>query len=354
MVDSPPENAAESTCCPSCGSQVAAALLSCPNCRRLVHAEQLKVLSAAAREAEETDPKRALEQWSEALGLLPAGSKQHGVVAGKIASLEQRLGPEAPAKIARRASGEHKGPGKKLLGGLGAAGALGLLLWKFKFILVFVLGKIKFLALGLTKASTFFSMFLALGVYWAAFGWKFAVGLVVSIYIHEMGHVASLRRHGIRASAPMFIPGLGAVVRLKDYPKSPGEDARVGLAGPLWGLGAALGAYLVYLTAGWPAWGAIARVGAWINLFNLLPAWQLDGGRAFRALSKTERWIACAAMLLAWTLTAEGMLLLLLVVGGAATLFGKAAATPDRGALARYLLLVAALSWLSTIQVLQI
>jgi Zn-dependent protease len=345
----------EAARCPSCGSQVAAALLSCPGCHRLVHAERLKTLSAAAREAEEAEPERALELWREAQGLLPPGSKQHDVVSGRIVSLEQRLGPKAAAQAAERAaekaSGERKGLSKKLMGGLGAAGALGLLLWKLKFVLVFALGKLKFLALGLTKASTFFSMFLALGVYWVAFGWKFALGLVVSIYIHEMGHVASLRQHGIRASAPMFIPGLGAVVRLKDYPKTPAEDARVGLAGPLWGLGAALGAYLVHLATGWPAWGAIARVGAWINLFNLLPVWQLDGGRAFRALSRSERWIACAGLLLAWLLTAEGMLLLLLVVGGAATLFGKAAPTPDRGALARYLVLVAALSWLTTIQV---
>jgi len=111
-----------------------------------------------------------------------------------------------------------------------------------------------------------------------------------------MGHVAMLRRYGIRASAPMFIPGLGALVRLEQYPHTPAEDARVGLAGPMWGLGAAAIAWGVYTLTGWPAWGAIARVGAWINLFNLIPVWQLDGSRAFVALCRSERWVAVGAL----------------------------------------------------------
>src|SRR5439155_143942 len=82
--------------------------------------------------------------------------------------------------------------------------------------------------LGLTKASTLFTMLLSAGVYWAAWGWKFALGVVLSIYVHEMGHVQALQRYGIKATAPMFIPGVGAVVRLKQYPASP-RDARVGL-----------------------------------------------------------------------------------------------------------------------------
>ncbi len=80
--------------------------------------------------------------------------------------------------------------------GLAGVGTLGLLLWKFKFIAFLVVTKAKFLLLGLTKASTLFSMLLSVGVYWAAFGWPFAVGLVVSLYIHEMGHVYLLTRFG--------------------------------------------------------------------------------------------------------------------------------------------------------------
>src|SRR6266700_3685180 len=78
-----------------------------------------------------------------------------------------------------------------------------------------LIGKIKFLLLGLTKASTFISMFAFFGVYWSIYGWPLALGLVVSIYVHEMGHVAMLRKLGIESGAPLFIPGMGALVMLK-------------------------------------------------------------------------------------------------------------------------------------------
>src|SRR5437870_5020636 len=93
-------------------------------------------------------------------------------------------------------------------------------------------------------------MLLSAGLYWTIWGWKFAFGLVLSIYIHEMGHVQALQRYGIKATAPMFIPGFGAVIRLKQHPADAREDARVGLAGPLRGLRAALAAYAVYRATG--------------------------------------------------------------------------------------------------------
>ena len=85
-------------------------------------------------------------------------------------------------------------------------------------------------------------MFAFFGVYWSIYGWPLALGLVLSIYVHEMGHVAMLRRLGIAASAPMFIPGVGALVMLKQHVTDPLIDAKIGLAGPVWGLGAALAA----------------------------------------------------------------------------------------------------------------
>jgi hypothetical protein len=96
---------------------------------------------------------------------------------------------------------------------------------------VFLLGKAKFLLLGMTKLPTLLSAVAAFGVYWTVWGWKFALGLVASMYVHDMGHVFALRRYGIRATAPMFVPGLGAFVCMEQYPKSQREDARVGLAG---------------------------------------------------------------------------------------------------------------------------
>jgi Zn-dependent protease len=238
----------------------------------------------------------------------------------------------------------------------GAAGAtaFGLFVWKFKFLITGALSQGKLLLLGFTKVGTLFTMLLSLGVYWTAFGWKFAAGLIGSMYVHEIGHVAALRRYGIAASAPMFLPGLGAVVRLKQYPATPSEDARVGLAGPLWGLGAAVVAYGVALATGWPSWMAIARMGAWLNLFNLLPVWQLDGGRGFRALARRQRWIATAAIGVAWLATGQGLLMLLLLAAVARSFSREAPTTSDRRALIEYVVLVGVLSALASIEVPQV
>lgn len=330
------------TTCPECGTGIAPALKSCPSCRRLVHADELKQLAAEAEEASRAgDGSAALARWREALDLLPPDSRQYQVIWEKVTGLSRQVS-EVPA-TERSSKGWLKAGS-----GLGVAG---LFLWKFKFLLVFLLSKAKLLLFGLTKASTFLSMLLSLGVYWAAWGWKFALGLVLSMYVHEMGHVAALRRFGIKATAPMFVPGLGAFVRLKQYPANPREDARVGLAGPLWGMGAALAVYLTYLGTGWASWAAIARVGAWINLFNLMPIWQLDGGRGFRALSRGERWIAALALAAMWSWTGEGLLVLLLLVALARAFADEGAAAPDRVALFQYVLLVVVLSALAVLPV---
>ena len=197
---------------------------------------------------------------------------------------------------------------------LASLGVAGLLLWKFKFLLAFAVTKGKFLLLGLTKASTFFSMLLAMGVYWSIWGWKFAAGFIAMIYIHEMGHVAALHRLGIRAEAPMFVPGLGAYVRLNQYPASAREDARVGLAGPLWGLGAAAVCYAIYVWFDQPIFAAFAHAGALLNLFNLIPVWQLDGSRGLRPLARRGRMLLSGIILLGYVFTAEGLLLLLALV----------------------------------------
>jgi Zn-dependent protease len=226
-----------------------------------------------------------------------------------------------------------------------------LLLWKFKFLLVFALTKAKLLLLGLTKASTFFSMLLSVGVYWTLWGWKFALGLVVSIYIHEMGHVMMLRRYGIRATAPMFIPGIGAFIRLKQYPASPHEDARVGLAGPMWGFGALVASYLIHLATGAQIFAAIAKFGAWINLFNLLPLFQLDGSHAFKALSKWERAGIAGLMLVMWMISHEGLLLILGVVA-AFRIFNRDAPTKrDMQIFLEFAFLIIALALFSRIPV---
>ena len=341
MSDAPVPGRAPSGCA-QCGTQIAPALLACPSCNRLVHAEELKRLAATAEGAGEAgDPSAALAAWRQALDLLPADSTQHQVVAARIAALSRSL-DSGPA-TARHRSGWGKGTA--------GVGALGALLLKFKFALVFVLTKVKLLLLGLTKAGTFFSMLLSASLYWTIWGWKFALGVVLSIYIHEMGHVQALQRYGIKATAPMFIPGIGAVIRLKQYPANAREDARVGLAGPLWGLGAALAAYVVYRATGIGIWGAIAHFGAWVNLFNLVPVWQLDGARGFRALARQQRWIAVAVIAALWLVTGEGLLVLLGIAAAATAGFAPAADEPDHTALLQYAFLVGVLSLMTRIAV---
>lgn len=290
--------------CAGCGTELAQEFLACPRCHRLVHAERLAELNAQAQQAAHANDGAAeIAAWREALTLLPAGTRQHGVIAARIDALSRRV---EKAKIA--AGPEQNSRWAKILGPLGAAG---LLLWKLKFLVVGLLSKAKLLFVGLTKASTLFSMLASFALYWTAWGWKFALGFVGSIYVHEMGHVAALRRLGIKATAPMFIPGVGAFVRMQESPASPREDARVGLAGPWWGLGAAVGSFAVHAATGMKFWLAIAHTGAWINLFNLLPVWQLDGGRGANALSRVQRVLLLLATLALWAYTHEGLLLLL-------------------------------------------
>lgn len=217
----------------------------------------------------------------------------------------------------------------KRLGPLGVVLTAAL---KFKTAILLLLAKGKFVLLGLAKLPTLLSMLASLGVYWGLYGWKFAAGFVGGIYVHEMGHVWMLRRYRLRASAPMFVPGFGAFVSLYDSPADAAQDARIGLAGPLWGAGAALACLLPTVLFPGGVWTAIARATAFINLFNLTPVWTLDGGRAFRALDYQQRvwWLGLTVAM--WYLTDSGLFLILLA-GGAYRVFWKKDHAPvgDRG-----------------------
>jgi Zn-dependent protease len=344
--------------CPGCDGEIAPGLLSCPSCRRLVHAERLKGLAAAAEHAESAgDVPGALAFWREAAGLLPPESRQYAAIAARIEKLGRQAEAGRPSAVAapnaNAGTDGARAPSARWTGSAatGIIGTLALALWKFKFLAVMVLTKAKFLLLGLTKASTFLTMFAAVGVYWAAFGLWFALGLVLSIYVHEMGHVVALMRYGVKATAPLFIPGLGAVILLKQDLIDPRQDARVGLAGPIWGLGAALVCLAVYGATGQPIWGALAQFGGLINLFNLLPIWQLDGGRAFRSLSRSQRWLAVASIAAAWAVIEEPLLLLLILAGVFRSATDKSHNKPDAAVLGQYAVLIWALSALSRLPV---
>jgi Zn-dependent protease len=338
-----------------CGTQLPAELLSCPSCGRLPHAVRLKELVADADRARARGELRnQAAALRSALELLPADSRQHEVIRARVAELSEMidagLAPKSETPLEDGPPNTEK-PRHALLKAGSAAGIVAVLLWKFKFILVFLATKAKLLLLGLSKSTTLFTMLLSLGVYWAVWGWKFGLGVVLSIYVHEMGHVAELRKFGIRATAPMFLPGLGAMVRLHQYPQTAREDARVGLAGPIWGLGASIVTLMLYYATQLPIIAAIATVGAWINLFNLVPVWQLDGARGFRSLSRPQRWIALAVIAAIWIPTQEGMLVLL-GIGAAFQCFARDAPTDgDARGLVSYAGLVITLALLSGIPV---
>lgn len=326
--------------CPACGTELAPNLLTCPKCRRLVHSERLQALADAAAKA--ASPVEALVAWREALILLPRGTRQYDTIQAKITELGKVVDTlPSPPPVPSTANSSWAGKAAGL-------GALGLILWKFKAILLLVLTKGKLLLLGLTKASTFTTMLLSFGVYWTVFGWPLALGLVLSIYIHEMGHVVTLMRYGVKATAPMFIPGVGAVIRLKQALDDPRQDARCGLAGPLWGLGAALASLGLNLATGLPIFLVIARLGAFINLFNLLPFASLDGGRAFRSMNTGQRWLAVLGLgaIISFSTNdqASGMLTLLLLVAIVSALAGRPPKTGDRTGLLAYLALAAILT----------
>ena len=160
------------------------------------------------------------------------------------------------------------------LAAIGAA--LVALLAKLKAILL-LLPKVKLLA----SAGT---MLVSIAAYSFVFGWPFAVGFVALLLVHELGHVIQLRREGLKASLPMFIPFMGAVVAMKGMPKNAYVEAKVGLAGPVLGSLGALATLLLAYQVDSNLLKALAYTGFLLNLFNLIPVVPLDGGRAAAAL----------------------------------------------------------------------
>lgn len=186
--------------------------------------------------------------------------------------------------------------------------------------LVFLASKAKGLLLAVTKikaVTTLGTMFISIAAYALAFGWPFAVGFVLLLLVHEMGHVIQLRREGVEASAPIFIPFLGAVIAAKSLGKDAVAEARVGLAGPILGTIGTLIPLAIWLATGSDLWRALAYVGFFINLINLLPVLPLDGGRAMAVLGP-KVWIAGILIAVAAAVAFLGpiMLLLIALLGG--------------------------------------
>ena len=249
----------------------------------------------------------------------------------------------------------HPGSGRQgLLKRIGSAlAALGVLIanlgTKAKLLLV-ALPKLKLF-------STSASMLVSIAAYQLIFGWLFSIGFVLLLLLHELGHVFQLRREGVKASAPMFIPFLGAVISAKSMGDDAAAEARVGLAGPILGSIATLVPLGIWLATGSHFWQALAFIGFFLNLFNLVPVLPLDGGRAMAALSPWV-WLAGFAGLLAMVFFFPSpILVLILVLGGMETWRRwRARNTPEGRAYhsvpmrtrvlvgATYLLLIAALA----------
>jgi Zn-dependent protease len=254
--------------CKACGRELALAQLACEQCHTLAFSEELIVLSSRANRFEEEDDfTRALEEWRKSLEMLPARSTQADWVREHIRKLELSAATSAP---------RSKNNWARKLGPLAP---LAIFLAKAKWLLAIF--KLKFLL----SLGAFFAL------YWHLWGWKFGVGFGALILIHEMGHYIDIRRRGLPAEMPVFLPGFGAYVRWQALGVSLETRAAVSLAGPLAGWLASLACLLLWWQTGEPIWAGLARAGAWLNLMNLIPIWVLDGGQATNALDRNGRWI---------------------------------------------------------------
>ncbi|MFN0059530.1 MAG: site-2 protease family protein [Planctomycetota bacterium] len=316
------------TTCRDCGCELAPALKSCPRCGSLVHATLLKNIAAEAEVARGQGRVRGeREAWTRALTLLPRDSQQYAVIAARIAELPA----QEPADDANTATQRT----------LGFAGLVILLLSKGKWVLS-----------AFPKAwPALLAMAASFGVYWTAYGWQFAGGILGSIFLHELGHIAMLRWYGIGSSFPMFIPGIGAFIRPDRAPKDARQNARIGLAGPVAGLLTAALVFAVFVATELPVFGAIAKFGAIVNLFNLLPMPPLDGGAGIRSLNIPQRWFLAFVICGAWMLTNEGYLVLILLLAVVRCFQPRVPKAGDLPGLALYAGLVIALSFLGAVVV---
>lgn len=256
--------------CAHCSRPLPPGALACERCHTLVHAEEMERRAAEARALEaQSRLAEARDRWLAILPLLPFDSKQ----AEWIRDHARQLESAAPAAQQPQAPGT-KSPWAKRLAPLAP--------------LAIVLAKLKSVLLLLLKLKFLFSFASFIALYWALWGPRFGVGFAMLVLIHEMGHYIDIRRRGLPANMPMFLPGLGAYVRWQAMGVSLETRAAISLAGPLAGALAAGVCVLLWRQTSDPLWGALARVGAWLNILNLIPIWVFDGAQAAKALRKME------------------------------------------------------------------
>ena len=305
--------------CKSCSRELPADALVCKQCHTLVHAAELQQISAGAQMFEQHgEPQKALEAWRRALTLIPDDAEQKKWVRDKIQNLE----------VAASVATEKQNAWAKKLGPLAP---IAVLLAKGKFLL------------ALFKLKSLLSLATFVAFYWTLYGMKFGIGFAVLILVHEMGHYIDIKRRGLPAEMPMFLPGFGAYVKWAAMGVSLETQAAVSLAGPLAGLiGAAVCALLWWQTRD-GLWAALASSSAILNALNLTPVWVLDGSKAIAALDKTGRFaILMAALILCFAL--DEKIFLLVAAGATYRLFAKdLPPQPSRSSLVYFLAVMAGL-----------
>lgn len=159
------------------------------------------------------------------------------------------------------------------------------------------LAKFKFLLPFLKTGATMLISVWAYAIYW---GWRFALGFVLLIFVHECGHMIAAKWCKLKVTTPAFIPFVGALITLKENPPNAWIEAVVGIGGPLLGTVGAVACVGIYYATGNPLFLALAYTGFFLNLFNLMPVGFLDGGRVVSAISPWL-WIVGFIILVGYT-----------------------------------------------------
>ena len=266
--------------CPSCSHWLPDGTLACPECQTLTYGAHLSQIARSAQQLEQEQQwVEAREIWRSGLVWMPQDTQQAESVRQHIAQIDARL----------KAADSQKARWTKRLGPFAP---FALFLLKIKSML-FLLFKLKFLL----------SLVAFFGIYWALFGWQFAVGFTACLFIHEMGHYVAVKRRGLKADLPVFLPMMGAYVRWYSQGVPLEDLASISLAGPMYGLVAAVACYGLFVGTHLPIFMVLVYVGAWINFLNLMPVLGLDGAQATFALSRLQRGLIAATCAVLFGLT---------------------------------------------------
>jgi Zn-dependent protease len=166
----------------------------------------------------------------------------------------------------------------------------------------------------LLKGKVFISAFISFGAYLLLGPWWFALGLVGLLFVHEMGHVLEARRQGLPVSAPVFIPFMGALITMKQMPHNAWREARLAIAGPILGTLGALVFYALGVAYDSRELKALAFLGFFINLFNLIPVIPLDGGRIAAALHPAVWFLGFIALVALVIYRPNGILIIIVIL----------------------------------------